>query len=203
MATVLYPGPVFGPVTSRRLGRSLGVNLLPPDGKVCDFDCVYCECGLNAERRPRLPMPSRAEVARALEARLLAARGAGEAFDAVTFAGNGEPTGHPEFAGVIDDALALRDRLMPQARVCVLTNATHLAKDAVFATLSKVDRPCLKLDTADAAYIRRVNRPACRYDVAEVIARMRRLGGRAIVQTMFMKGAWEGESVDNTGEAYL
>ncbi|MGN1210019.1 MAG: radical SAM protein, partial [Duodenibacillus sp.] len=109
MATILYPSPVFGPVQSRRLGRSLGINLLPADGKLCSFDCVYCECGLNGERVPREKMPSRACVASELERTLSAMRDKGETLDALTFAGNGEPTGHPEFLAIVRDVRALRD----------------------------------------------------------------------------------------------
>ena len=203
MATVLYPSPVFGPVQSRRLGRSLGINLLPADGKLCSFDCVYCECGLNAERVPREKMPSRACVARELEHTLAAMRERGEALDALTFAGNGEPTGHPEFLAVVRDVRALRDTYFPQAKVCLLTNATHLDRDDVLEAVRLIDRPCLKLDTVDADYIRRVDRPNCPYHIDKVLERMRSLRGRLIVQTLFMKGTFEGRSVDNTLPEYV
>ena len=121
MPTVIYPAPIFGPVQSRRLGRSLGVNLLPPDGKLCSFDCVYCECGLNADHVPQAPMTSRAEVARELERRLVQMRESGETLDAITYSGNGEPTSHPEFKEIVEDTIALRDRYFPQAKVCLLT----------------------------------------------------------------------------------
>lgn len=203
MATVLYPSPVFGPVHSRRLGRSLGINLLPPDGKLCSFDCVYCECGLNAERVPHEKMPSRACVASELERTLSAMRDKGETLDALTFAGNGEPTGHPDFLAIVRDVRALRDAYFPQARVCLLTNATHLDRDDVFEAVQLIDRPCLKLDTVDADYIRRVDRPNCPYRIDRVLERMQGLKGRLIVQTLFMKGTFEGRSVDNTLAEYV
>lgn len=203
MATVLYPSPIFGPVKSRRLGRSLGVNLLPADGKICSFDCIYCECGLNAEHRPRLDMPSRALVERELEARLKAMREAGEEIDAITYSGNGEPTSHPEFLGVVQDTRRLRDAYFPDARVCLLTNATHLDRDDVFEAVKLLDKACLKLDAVDADYIRRIDRPNCPYKLERITARMKELAGACVVQTMFMKGTFEGESVDNTTPEYV
>ena len=135
MSTIIYPSPIFGPVHSRRLGISLGINLMPADGKVCTFDCIYCECGLNADHRPTLPRPTREEVARALEATLRQMAADGQHPDVLTFAGNGEPTAHPEFAGIIDDTIRLRDALCPLAKVSVLSNATQLHRKDVFDAL--------------------------------------------------------------------
>ena len=132
MPTIIYPSPIFGPVKSRRLGISLGINLLPADGKVCTFDCIYCECGLNATRRTKSPLPTREEVAEALEKKLMEMKEHGELPDVLTFAGNGEPTIHPHFGEIIDDTTALRDRLCPAAKVSVLTNATLITRDNVF-----------------------------------------------------------------------
>lgn len=203
MSTVLYPSPIFGPVRSRRLGRSLGVNLLPADGKICSFDCIYCECGLNADHRPKLEMPSRTTVACELEARLKALREEGVGIDAITYSGNGEPTSHPEFLGVVQDTCRLRDAYFPDARVCLLTNATHLDRDDVFEAVKLLDKACLKLDTVDPDYIKRVDRPNCPYKIERLIARMKELSGACIVQTMFMKGTFEGVSVDNTTPEYV
>lgn len=203
MSTVIYPGPVFGPVRSRRLGKSLGVNLSPVDGKICSFDCIYCECGLNDERRPKSKMPSCQSVREALEARLSAMRDADDLPEAITYSGNGEPTSHPDFLNIVRDTLALRDKYCPQAKVCLLTNATHLNREDVFEAVRLIDRPCLKLDTVDADYIRLVDRPNARYDVKEVIERIKELNGRCIVQTMFMQGTFAGQSVDNTTEKYV
>ncbi len=203
MATVIYPSPVFGPVKSRRLGRSLGVNLLPEDGKVCSFDCIYCECGFNEDFRPKSPLPSRELVRTELEKRLAAMKAAGEDLDALTFSGNGEPTSHPHFDEICEDVKALRDRYFPAAKVCLLTNATHLTKPRVFEAVTALDKACLKLDTVNPDYIRFVDRPGCPYDVATVIERMKACGGRCIIQTMFMKGTWQGQSVDNTTDDYV
>ena len=126
MATVIYPSPIFGPVHSRRLGVSLGINLLPADGKFCTFDCIYCECGYNKDHRPHAKLPSRKEVCEALEKKLKEMQENGPEPNVLTFAGNGEPTSHPEFAGIIDDTLMLRDRYFPEAKVSVLSNATFI-----------------------------------------------------------------------------
>ncbi len=204
MSTVIYPSPIFGPVHSRRLGISLGINLMPADGKVCTFDCIYCECGFNAERRPRLKRPSRQEVAAALEAKLKAMAAEGRLPDVLTFAGNGEPTAHPDFAGIIDDTVRLRDEYCPSAKVSVLSNATQAMRPEVHKALERVDNNILKLDTVSQEYIEKVNRPTYpTYDVREIIETIRSFNGRAIVQTMFMRGTMDGRDVDNTGEEYV
>ena len=203
MSTIIYPSPIFGPVHSRRLGVSLGINLMPGDGKVCTFDCVYCECGFNADHRPRLRRPTREEVRAALEARLQDMQANGPAPDVLTFAGNGEPTAHPHFAEIIDDTLALRDRYFPSAKVSVLSNSTMLHRPEVVDALRRIDNNILKLDTVDADYIRRVDRPTGAYDVQQVIARLKAFHGHLIIQTMFMKGTHDGFSVDNTGDRYV
>ena len=204
MSTVIYPSPIFGPIKSRRLGVSLGINLLPGDGKVCTFDCIYCECGFNAERRPKQKLPTRHEVADALEKKLAQMQAEGTAPDVLTFAGNGEPTAHPDFAQIIDDTLALRNRYFPQAKVSVLTNGTRIIRDDVFEALKRVDNNIVKLDTVDIDYITRVDRPVGRYDLSEIIARMKAFDGQCVVQTLFMKGTdADGLSVDNTTPAYV
>lgn len=204
MSTIIYPSPIFGPIRSRRLGISLGINLLPGDGKVCTFDCIYCECGFNAERRPKQKLPTRQEVANALEMKLEQMQAEGTAPDVFTFAGNGEPTAHPDFAAIIDDTLSLRDRYFPNAKVSVLTNATRINRADVFEALKRIDNNIVKLDTVDMGYITRVDRPVGSYDIEELIACMRAFEGRCVVQTMFMKGEdAQGISVDNTTPEYV
>ena len=203
MSTVIYPSPIFGPVHSRRLGVSLGINLLPADGKFCTFDCIYCECGFNADHRPHQKLPTREEVRQALEARLLDMQQNGPKPDVLTFAGNGEPTAHPQFAAIMDDTLALRDKYFPQAKVSVLSNSTFIHKPEVFEALNKVDNNILKLDTIHADYINKVDRPTGHYDVQKVIECMKAFQGNLIVQTLFMKGTYEGEDVDNTSDVYV
>jgi wyosine [tRNA(Phe)-imidazoG37] synthetase (radical SAM superfamily) len=182
---------------------SLGINLLPDDGKVCTFDCLYCECGFNAARKAHKPLPTREEVAVALEEKLIAMKAEGIAPDVLTFAGNGEPTIHPKFAGIIDDTLALRDKYFPAAKVSVLTNATLITRPSVFEALKRVDNNILKLDTVNEDYIRFVDRPNMAYNLTAVIGKLKEFGKNAIIQTMFMKGEVDGRSVDNTGDEYL
>ena len=155
---MLFDKVIFGPIRSRRLGLSLGVNLLPPTSKVCNFNCIYCECGWNThDRKP--PLNSREEVAEALRAKLCEMAAEGECPDVITFAGNGEPTIHPDFEAIIDDTLALRDELSPSARVSVLSNATMLHRQSVCRALAKVDNNILKLDSAFDATARLMNGP--------------------------------------------
>ena len=203
MATVIYPSPIFGPVHSRRLGVSLGINLLPADGKFCTFDCIYCECGFNTDFRPHQKLPTREEVRSALEARLKDMQENGPKPDVLTFAGNGEPTAHPQFSAIMEDTLRLREKYFPEAKVSVLSNSTFIHKPEVFDALNKVDNNILKLDTIDAAYINKVDRPTGHYDVKKVIDCMKAFKGNLIVQTLFMKGTFEGESVDNTTDEYV
>jgi len=199
MSTIIYPSPIFGPVHSRRLGVSLGINLLPADGKFCTFDCIYCECGFNADHRPKLKMPTRLQVAQALEARLQLMQHQGPTPDVLTFAGNGEPTAHPDFPGIIDDTLRLRDRFFPQARVSVLSNATMITKPDVHAALMRVDNNIQKLDTVSLEYIRKVDRPTGHYDLDAIVEALCQFKGHVIIQTMFLHG----HGVSNLADEYV
>ncbi len=203
MPTFLFASPVFGPVHSRRLGLSLGVNLLPADGKLCTFDCLYCECGRNADARPKTDMPARTLVADRLEARIRALAQAGTPIDAITFAGNGEPTMHPEFAEIVEDTIAVRDRLAPAAKLCVLTNSTNLLKPKAAEALARFDLPMFKIDALDEDWVRRVNRPQCPYNQAALVEALKAWQGRCIIQTMFLCGTAEGVSVDNTTDDFV
>lgn len=203
MSTVLYASPVFGPIHSRRLGISLGINLMPADGKICTFDCIYCECGFNADRRPHSRRPSREEVATALEAKLREMRAEGQCPDVLTFAGNGEPTLHEDFPAIVEDVARLRDEYCPTAKISVLSNATQTPRPEVREALMHVDNNLQKLDTADPAYIARLNRPTGHYDVREIIRSLKLFRGHVIIQTMFLKGADGEESIDNTGNRYV
>ena len=203
MSTVIYPSPIFGPIHSRRLGVSLGINLLPPDGKVCTFDCIYCECGFNADHRPKSKLPTHAEVIAALEKRLQDMKANGPSPDVLTFAGNGEPTSHPEFAAIMRDVIRLRNEYFPEAKVSVLSNSTFIHRPEVRDALMSVDNNILKLDTIDPIYINKVDRPNAHYDVRRIIEDMKSFNGHLIIQTMFMKGTYNGESVATTTEEYV
>ena len=199
MSTIIYPSPIFGPVQSRRLGISLGINLLPSDGKVCSFDCIYCECGFNREHRPQKPMPTRQEVAQALEHKLQVMQEDGQMPDVLTFAGNGEPTCHPHFPEIIDDTIRLRDKYCPLAKVSVLSNSTMIHRQAVHDALMRVDNNILKLDTVDPDFIKQVDNPVGNYDVSQIIERLKLFKGHVIIQTMFLKG----QDIDNTIPHYV
>ena len=179
---------VFGPIHSRRLGSSLGINLLPERGKLCNFDCIYCECGWNADGLGDRRLPTAEELREALRAKLTACREAGTPIDSITFSGDGEPTLNPEFPEMIDITLALRDAFFPAAKVSILSNATRIGREAVFEALRKVDNPILKIDAATTELVRRINRPVGGgYDLDEVVANLRRFEGNFILQTMFLR----------------
>lgn len=196
--TALYNDIIFGPIHSRRLGLSLGVNLLPVESKLCSFDCIYCECGWNADHRGQRRFNAREDVRTHLHDTLQRMVGEGTPPDVITFAGNGEPTMHPDFEAIIDDTIALRDELCPEAKVSVLSNATQIGRASVREALLKVDNNILKLDSAFDATVRLMNNPAGNYSVAEVVRNMKLFEGKLIVQTMFLRGSYREQSIDNT-----
>lgn len=199
MATSLFGDIIFGPVRSRRLGLSLGVNLLPADSKLCNFNCIYCECGWNRDgMKPRFNR--REDVSRLLREKLTEMVAEGTPPDVITFAGNGEPTLHPDFEQIIDDTIALRNEICPSAKVSVLSNATMIGRESVRHALLKVDNNILKLDSAFDATVRLIDGPQGDYTVAGTVENMKLFNGRMIVQTMFLRGECDGAEVDNTTE---
>ena len=201
MPTILFDKIVFGPVKSRRLGVSLGMNLLPSDGKLCSFDCIYCECGLNEERQTKTRIPTREEAAKELEETLIKMQAEGMAPDVITFAGNGEPTMHPQFSGIIDDTIELRNRFFPKAKIAVLSNATMIGKQVVFDALLKVDDNILKLDSVLNSRIRQLNVPySTSFSYEWLVEHLCRFKGNLIIQTMFLNGEYKGESINNMTE---
>lgn len=178
---------VFGPIRSRRLGNSLGINLLPVNGKVCNFDCVYCECGWNRDGRDDTLLPSPEKVHTALEEKLKALRREDSPIDSITFSGDGEPTLNPGFPEIIDDVLSLRDTYCPAATVSVLSNATRVHIPEIFAALCKVDNPIMKIDAPTDELAALINNPAPGYDVAKVVEALKKFNGNFILQTMFLR----------------
>ncbi len=178
---------VFGPIFSRRLGSSLGMNILPPKGKLCNFDCIYCECGWNKDNKPEGSFPSLEMVKDALEEKLIKLQTEGGKVDSITFSGNGEPTLHPLFASIVEVTLKLRDKYFPEAKVSVLSNATKLKTQEVVEALKKVDMPILKLDAIENNDVNYINRPHQNYNVEEVIQNLMDFKGQFILQTMFLK----------------
>ncbi len=199
MQTVLFHSTIFGPIHSRRLGVSLGVNLTPNDGKVCTFDCLYCEAGFNAQGTGTTGLPPREKVARLLEQKLSEMKAAGSPLDVITFSGNGEPTVHPDFPGIIDDTIRIRDKYYPEAKVSVLSNSTRIDRPEIFKALLKVDNNILKLDSALTPTIRQVDRPTLPHlDADTIIENLTRFGTDCIVQTMLLRGEYDGKPIDNT-----
>ena len=204
MQTVLFHDTIFGPIHSRRLGISLGVNLMPNDGKICSFDCVYCEAGYNAQGQGTTGVPSRDQVRKQLRKKLAAMHEAGEALDVITFSGNGEPTLHPQFKQIVHDVINLRNHYFPEAKVSVLSNSTMAGKPSVIEALKMVDNNILKLDSAIAHTLRLINQP--KPDNVQpdgVIADLKAFGGQCIVQTMMLRGEHNGKHIDNTTDAEI
>lgn len=198
MQTILFHSTIFGPIHSRRLGTSLGVNLSPVDGKICSFDCLYCEAGFNAQGPGKSGLPPRTEVSRALREKLAAMKAAGDKLDVITFSGNGEPTVHPEFAGIIEDTIAARDEFFPDVKISVLSNSTQLHRPDVVEALRRVDNNILKLDSAVEETMQAMDRPVNpSFSVSEVIPQLAAFGPQGTIQTMFTRG----ETFDNTTPA--
>ena len=178
---------VFGPIFSRRLGSSLGVNILPSKGKLCNFDCIYCECGWNKDGKSDNVFPRLARVEAALEEKMSKAAAEGVPVDSITFSGNGEPTMNPDFPQIIDAVLRLRDKYFPQAKVSVLSNATLIGRKPVIEALMKVDNPILKIDAASDEAVRKINKPVGHYCLDEVVEDLKAFNGNFVLQTMFLK----------------
>lgn len=196
---VLFHSTIFGPIHSRRLGTSLGINLSPNDGKVCSFDCLYCEAGYNSQGIGTTGFPSREKVRKDLEEKLTLMKEEGQSLDVITFSGNGEPTLHPDFPGIIDDVITLRNRFYPDAKVSVLTNSTKIFTPEIAEALKKADNNILKLDSAIESTMRLIDQPnSPSFTVGKVIEGLKQFSGSGIIQTMILRGEHEGKMIDNT-----
>lgn len=201
MGTFLFDKIIFGPVKSRRLGVSLGINLLPTGVKVCSFDCIYCECGFTPGKfEQKVNMPGRSEVKQKLERKLAEMAAENQLPDVITFAGNGEPTLHPKFAEIIDDTIELRDKLAPKARIAVLSNATMIHRKPVFDALLKIRDNIQKLDSAFEETVRIIDCPNGAFNMQRTIEKLVAFKGKVIIQTMFLRGSFKGHKIDNTTE---
>ncbi len=199
MATFLFDKIIFGPVKSRRLGMSLGINLLPATRKVCNFNCIYCECGLTYNlKKPESYLPAREEVFKALDKKLEQLKKSGTPPDMITFAGNGEPTLHPDFPGIIDDTIELRNKHFPGIPIAVLSNSSTITLPRIKEALLKVDKNILKLDSGFDLTVRTHNRPRVNFKVAELIENLKKFNGQLIIQTLFLRGTCNGKLIDNT-----
>lgn len=199
MATFLFDKIIFGPVKSRRLGLSLGINLLPASSKVCNFNCIYCECGWTYDiKNPESSLPSREEVYKALDQKLEQLKKSNKSPDIITFAGNGEPTLHPEFPGIIDDTVELRNKHFPGTSIAVLSNSTTITLPRIKEALLKVDKNILKLDSGFDLTVRIHNQPRVNIRVAELVENLKNFNGQLIIQTLFLRGTYKGRAIDNT-----
>ena len=202
--TVLFHSTVFGPIHSRRLGTSLGINLAPDDGKVCTFDCIYCEAGYNRQGTGTTGLATREKLEDDLRRKLAEMHAAGMKLDVITFSGNGEPTINPDFPAIVDTVIALRDEYYPKAKVSVLTNSTRIFNPAVAAALDKVNNNILKLDSAVEETMRLIDNPTERsFTVARAVEGLCRFAGTGIIQTMLLRGKHNGKVVDNTTDAEI
>ena len=198
MSTFLFDKIIFGPVKSRRLGVSLGINLLPTESKLCSFNCIYCECGFNPEKNSKINFHLRSDVRKLLEKKLEEMKAGNEALDVITFAGNGEPTMHPEFAGIIDDTIEIKNRIFPDARIAVLSNASMVNRTSVFKALNKIDDNILKLDGGTQQTIIDIDQPVGKYDLSKTVEQLAKFDGNIIIQTLFIRGEYKGNIIDNT-----
>ncbi|MBN2813158.1 MAG: radical SAM protein [Bacteroidales bacterium] len=198
MSTFLFDQIIFGPVWSRRLGESLGINLLPPNRKICNFNCVYCECGLTHQSTEPPRFPEASEVIGLLEKRLITMKQQNDYLNTITFAGNGEPTLHPQFPWIIEKAISLRDSLFPGVSIAVLSNATRVDHKPVFDALLKADLNILKLDSAFPGTIKLINNPSGKLDLPDLLKKLALFNGKVIIQTLFLKGKINGTAIDNT-----
>lgn len=199
MSGFLFGEIIFGPVRSRRFGVSLGINLLPLDSKLCSFDCIYCECGLTGHEPGTKPqLYTAAQILQALEIKFREMKSAGQAPDSITFAGNGEPTLHPEFAEVMKGVAELRNSFFPKAKVTVLSNASLLNRENLKAALLLADNNVLKLDAGSEEMFRAINRPLNKVALNDIVKRLTEFGGELVIQSLFLRGTVEGKRIDNT-----
>ena len=196
--TILFDKIIFGPVKSRRLGLSLGINLLPTDSKLCNFDCIYCECGWSNIKGTKKYFHPRAEVSKSLEETLIRLKTQNIIPDAITFAGNGEPTMHPDFLKIINDTIYIRNKYFPETKIVVLTNAVMLNKIEVVEALKKADMRILKLDAGTEDTFQKINQPIARRSLRWIVDHLKYFKNDLIVQTLFVKGNCKGKYVDNT-----
>lgn len=197
--TILFDKVIFGPVKSRRLGVSLGINLLPTDSKLCNFNCIYCECGWsNLKYAPKVKFHSRRDVEKNLKEALICLKDNSISIDTITFAGNGEPTMHPEFHKIMEDTILLRNSYFPDTKIAVLTNAVMLNLSKIVNALKRADLRILKLDAGTEEMFQKINQPVARRSLRWIVDHLHYFKGNLIVQTLFLKGEHNGIHIDNT-----
>ncbi|MBR3939300.1 MAG: radical SAM protein [Bacteroidales bacterium] len=199
---MLFENIIIGPIHSRRLGNSLGINLLPLKRKFCTYDCIYCECGWNEETiGNKVDLPSYDDVSEQLRRRISELKAEGVSVDSLTFAGNGEPTLHPDFPKVVDLVVEMRNEHYPNAVITLLTNATQLSRPEIYEALMKLDNPVLKLDAGTMAMRNNINKPTAeKYSFDELVNNLIRFGNRGIIQTLLLRGTNDGKTISNVSD---
>lgn len=193
-----YPSPVFGPIHSRRLGTSLGINLMPATRKCCNFNCIYCECGWNDPVSIPGHLPTYQEFSVAFENKLRELKAQGVVPDVFTYSGNGEPTSHPDFLRIMRRTVELRNEYFPKAQVCVLSNSGYIHKPDVVEALLLADKRIMKIDSAFADTVDAINQPVKSYSLEATVEGLKQFDGNFTLQTLFMSGNFNGKAIDNT-----
>ena len=201
--TFLFDRIIFGPIQSRRLGNSLGINLLPATSKLCNMDCIYCECGMTVPNHKRMEFPSADDVLSSLRSTLSDFQLRGIMPDSLTFAGNGEPTMHPDFPEIIRETIRIRDSICPGAKVAVLTNSMLLHKPEVREALLLADLRIFKLDAGTDEMFQRINQPHSSRKLKELVASLKKFNGNLIIQSLFVRGLVSNEPLDNSADCHV
>lgn len=200
---ILFDKIVFGPVVSRRFGKSLGINLLPLDNKVCNFNCIYCECGWTNVKNTKVKYTSYEDVVSAMQIKFKELGQKGDFPDVITFAGNGEPTMHPQFLRIIDDTIRLRNEYMPMVKIVILSNGVLMNKPDVLEALLKVDLCVMKLDAGNGKLFKIIDQPLNNKSINWYVQNLKKLGDKLIIQAIFLKGVFNNEFIDSTDESNL
>jgi wyosine [tRNA(Phe)-imidazoG37] synthetase (radical SAM superfamily) len=199
MSGILWDALVFGPIKSRRLGNSLGVNLLPGNDKICTFNCVYCECGWGENPLGIKEDFNKADlVLQALENKLQSLKSENFPLNSITFAGNGEPTLHPDFPNIVDRVIQLRNRYFPNSIITCLSNSTTVGNEDVRNALMKLDNPWMKLDAGSQQMFSLINQDFQDLKIDDIVNHLAIMKGKLSIQTLFLRGVFEGQRIDNT-----
>ena len=195
----LWESIAFGPIHSRRLGNSLGINLQPTTEKICSFNCVYCECGWTPEKEIDTSLCYDLDtILQAIEKKLKICQQENIPVDSITFSGNGEPTLHPDFSKIIDNLLVLRKKYYPQSVITCLSNSTQLNKQDVREALQKIENSILKLDAGSEHLFQLIDRPVIPISLQDILGYLTSFKGNLIIQTLLLKGIIDNEPVDNS-----
>jgi wyosine [tRNA(Phe)-imidazoG37] synthetase (radical SAM superfamily) len=200
--SVLFHDIIYGPVKSRRFGYSLGINLLPTNSKICTFNCIYCECGWNPDKTVN-NFADKNEIFTYLEEVLTTIKETNSPLDVITFAGNGEPTLHPDFEEIVSIVLSLRNKLAENKPIVLLTNGTTLHQPKIQNAIKNIDIPVFKIDSAVEETRNLINKPFKNYDFEAYIKNLKLLNQTKVIQTMFLKGHIGNIYIDNTTEKEL